>query len=127
MITRSAIPSSGAPTDPTAVRTFFSAWQLPQPYWMNMASPRAGSPPVSTAVCMRNRPRCSMYSLMMPISATTNSSPARTPKTALVDRERGMASLRCFEPFVEEHERGDAVHEASGDPHDEAGEALVID
>ena len=46
MITRSATPSSGGPTIPVAVRTFFSAWQLPQPYWMNIASPRLGSPPV---------------------------------------------------------------------------------
>ena len=55
MITRSATPSSGGPTIPVASRTFFSAWQLPQPYWMNIASPRSGSPPVSAAACTRIR------------------------------------------------------------------------
>ena len=29
---------------PSALRTFFNAWQLPQPYWMNIASPRQGRP-----------------------------------------------------------------------------------
>ena len=58
MITRSATPSSGGPTVPVAVRTSFSAWQLPQPYWMNIASPRRGSPPVVAAACIRRRVRC---------------------------------------------------------------------
>ena len=46
---RMAMPSSGGPTVPVAFRTCFTPWQLPQPYWMNMASPRSGSPPVMAA------------------------------------------------------------------------------
>src|SRR5690242_9944488 len=127
MITRSAMPSSGGPTDPTAVRTFFSAWQLPQPYWMNIASPRSGSPFTSAAACMRRRERCCTYSLMIPISATTNSSAERMPKKALVDRERGMASLRSFEPLVEQRDGRNDVHHAARNPHDQSGEPLVFD
>src|SRR5438270_9318057 len=63
----------------------------------------------------------------MPTSATAKMIVAMMPKKALVDRERGMASLRNLEPFVEERDGCSAVHQASRNPHDEAGEALVGD
>src|SRR5437868_10759051 len=63
----------------------------------------------------------------MPTSATANSSPATSAKNALVDRERGMASLRSFEPFVDAGERGNAMEGSAWYPHDQAGEPLVSD
>src|SRR4029078_3753053 len=62
----------------------------------------------------------------MPISATRNSNPERIAKKALVDRKR-MMLLRRLEPFIEQSERGEAVHRPARNPHDEAGEPLVVD
>src|SRR5689334_8714971 len=120
MIARVATPSSGGPTEPVAVRTPCTAWQLPQPYWMNIASPRRGSPPLIAAACDRICDRSRRYSYAMPIRPATNSRPASTARTTLVDGER-MASLQ---PFVEENERGDAVDQSARNPHDEPGELL---
>src|SRR5947209_8613821 len=92
---------------------------------MNIASPRRGSPPVSVAACVRIRVRCSTYLYITPASATTKRSAARTPKVWLVEGDR-MRALRSFEPFVEESQCGEPVDQPSGDPHYQAGEALVV-
>src|SRR3954467_6655023 len=94
---------------------------------MNIASPRRGSPPVSAAACERIIVRCWAYSMMMPTSATTNRSAASSPRTSLVDGERSMIRLRSLEPFIEQHERRDAMHQPAGNPHDQAGEPLIVD
>src|SRR5438270_7941778 len=126
MITRVAIPSRGGPTLPVAVRTSLSAWQLPQPYWMNIASPRSTSPPTATDACIRIRILCSTYLYAMPISATAKTSAARMPKKLLLDRERTAASLGRFEPPVEEQDGRRAVHQSARNPHDQPGEPLVV-
>src|SRR5207253_372012 len=127
IITRVAMPSSGGPTAPVAVRTFLSAWQLPQPYWMNIDSPRRGSPPVSAAAWMRIIVRCSAYSMTAPITATTTSSPASAARTSLVDGEPIGASFRCLQPVIGHDERRDPVNEPARDPHDQSGKPLIVD
>src|SRR4051794_13057623 len=64
---------------------------------------------------------------MMPMKPITKISAARTAKKRLLDRERMTASLGRPQPFVEQAERGSAMDEAAGDPHDEPREALVVD
>src|SRR3954451_7436634 len=93
---------------------------------MNIASPRLGSPPVAAAAWMRMLLRCSAYSMTIPMRATTNRIAASAPKTSLVEGDC-MRSLRCFQPFVEHHQRGDAVHQAARDPHHQPRKLLVGD
>src|SRR3954452_7630896 len=126
MITRAAIPSSGGPTFPTAVRTFATEWQLPQPYSMNIASPRAGSPPVIAAAWTRACARSCAASHRTATSATTSMAAASSESAVLTDRDR-MAFLRRLQPFVEHRQCGDPVHEPARNPHQQPGELLIGD
>src|SRR5256885_10131754 len=56
----------------------------------------------------------------LPIS-TASATPMKMAETALAESER-MGSLGGVQPFVEQDQRGDAVHEAAGNPHHEPGE-----
>src|SRR4051794_31227910 len=94
---------------------------------MNIASPRRGSPPVITAASTRSWVRSREYSHTIPTSATKNSSAANTPRDTLVEGERSMALLRSLEPLVEQHERGEPVHQPARDPHQQARKLLVRD
>src|SRR3954454_22274649 len=94
---------------------------------MNIDSPRLGSPPVDAAACSRSWEPSRAYSQIAPMSAATNRIPAKAARTTLVDGERSMASFRMLEPFVKEHKRRGAVHQAARDPHDQPGQPLVVD
>src|SRR4029079_15358465 len=92
--------------------------------WTTRVSRRTGSPPVTAAACSRIWLRSCAYSQMTPISAITRMTAARMASDSLVESDR-MDLLGGLEPAIEEYERGDAVHQPAGDPHDEAGELLV--
>src|SRR3954465_14385834 len=93
---------------------------------MNMASPRRGSPPVIAAAWIRSCVRSCAYSQMLPTSAITATTAARTAKDALVESDR-MGALRNLQPFIETDECGDSVHHSAGNPHHHASELLIGD
>src|SRR5256885_16422239 len=88
---------------------------------MNRASPRTGSPPVIAAAWSRMRLPSRALFQAKPIRATASATPMKMAETALAESER-MGSLGGVQPFVEQDQRGDAVHEAAGNPHHEPGE-----
>src|SRR5437868_253563 len=93
---------------------------------MNIAAPRTGSPPVIAAAWSRMRLPSRAVFQAKPIRATASATPMKIADAVLVESDR-MRSLRVLQPFVEQDQRGDAVHEPARNPHYQARELLVGD